>query len=456
MMKLYELIAANPQLVYVDTATDQRFRVSDFKHSLHLEPRRGLAFLYIDNSIAAIEALLNFLDSPFTIALLSPKLNIAYKQQLEQLYRPCYIYDPSRTAVEGFEAAARLFRNTVQAGYTIHPDLKVLLSTSGTTGSPKFVKLSEDNLVQNALSIIDYLPIQHNDVSPLTLPVFYSYGLSVFTTNSIEGGQVVCTSRDVVQKEFWEDFNRYGYTSIAGVPYVYEMLQRIGFCKKEYPSLRYMTQAGGRLSPVLAKTFGEYMAARGKQFYIMYGQTEATARMAYLPPEALLSKAGSIGIPIKHGRFDISPDTQELVYRGPNVFGGYATGPADLQTFDRNPVLYTGDMAEKDADGYYYITGRIKRFVKLFGTRVNLDEVEAILKNALNGGTVACIGVEDKYLLVQHLEALDGSTIKQLLSEKLQLHISAFRIQQVDEILLTPNGKVDYAAMQQLGLAEKV
>jgi len=456
MTKLYDLIAANPQLVYVDGATGQHFRVSDFKHTLDLEPQPGLAFLYIDNSIAAVEALLNFLDSPYTIALLSPKLNIAYKQQLEQLYRPCYIYDPSRTAVEGFEAAACLFRHTAQTGYPIHPDLKVLLSTSGTTGSPKFVKLSEHNLVQNALSIIDYLPIAHHDVTPLTLPVFYSYGLSVFTTNSIAGGQVVCTSRDVVQKEFWEDFNRYDYTSIAGVPYVYEMLQRIGFCKKEYASLRYMTQAGGRLSPVLAKTFGEYMAARGKQFYIMYGQTEATARMAYLPPEALLNKAGSIGIPIKNGRFDIRPDTQELVYTGPNVFGGYASGPAGLQTFDHNPVLHTGDMAEKDAEGYYYITGRMKRFVKLFGTRVNLDEVESILKNALNGATVACIGVEDKYLLVQHLEALDVNAIKQLLSEKLQLHVSAFKIQQVDEILLTPNGKVDYTAMQQLGLAEKV
>ncbi|HEY8920319.1 MAG TPA: long-chain fatty acid--CoA ligase, partial [Chitinophaga sp.] len=165
MIKLYDLIAANPQLVYVDGAMGQRFRVSDFKHTLDLEPRPGLAFLYIDNSIAAIEALLNFLDSPYTIALLSPKLNIAYKQQLEQLYGPCYIYDPSRTAVDGFEAAARLFRNTAQAGYPIHPDLKVLLSTSGTTGSPKFVKLSEHNLVQNALSIIDYLPIVHHDVS---------------------------------------------------------------------------------------------------------------------------------------------------------------------------------------------------------------------------------------------------------------------------------------------------
>jgi acyl-CoA synthetase (AMP-forming)/AMP-acid ligase II len=217
-----------------------------------------------------------------------------------------------------------------------------------------------------------------------------------------------------------------------------------------------MTQAGGKLSPVLAKTFGEYMAARGKQFFIMYGQTEATARMAYLPPEALLSKTGSIGIPIKNGGFEITPDTQELLYTGPNVFGGYATNTADLQTFDDNTVLHTGDIAEKDADGYYYITGRMKRFVKLFGTRVNLDEVETILKNALNGKTVACTGMEDKYLLVQHSGELDGSIIKQLLSEKLQLHVSAFRIQQVDEILLTPNGKVDYTAMQQAGLAERV
>ncbi len=460
-MKLYELIARNPHLQYIDAASGKSYRLQDFKSSLDITDQQQLALLYLDNSIAAIEVLLNCLDSRLTIALLSQKLNTAYKQQLEAAYVPFYIYDPTREQVQGYtrynaSTTISLFRNQGNVTGAIHPDIKLLLSTSGTTGSPKFVKLSEANLVQNALSILDYLPVNHQDVTPLNLPVFYSYGLSVFTTNSIAGGAIVCASRDVVQKEFWEDSLRYGYTSIAGVPYVYEMLHRIGFCRKEYPALRYMTQAGGKLSPSLVKVFGEYLAARNQQFFVMYGQTEATARMSYMPPQALLQKTGSIGLPIKNGQFCIAPDTQELLYTGPNVFGGYALSAADLAIFEPLPVLHTGDVAKQDSDGYYYITGRMKRFVKLFGVRVNLDEVETILKQETNGGTFACIGVEDQHLLVLHQQnALEDKAIRQLLNEKLHLHPSAFKVQQVDQFVLTPNGKIDYTAMQEK-LVEKV
>ncbi|KAA2245753.1 AMP-binding protein [Chitinophaga agrisoli] len=453
-MKLYELIARNPHLQYIDAASGNSCRLPDLRSSLDLTDQQQLALLYLDNSIAAIELLLNCLDSRLTIALLSPKLHTAYKQQLEAAYAPYYIYDPTREQIQEYtpykaSATISLFRNQENRA-NIHPDLKLLLSTSGTTGSPKFVKLSEANLVQNALSIIDYLPINSQDVTPLNLPVFYSYGLSVFTTNSIAGGTIVCANRDVVQKEFWEDSQRYGYTSIAGVPYVYEMLHRIGFCRKEYPALRYMTQAGGKLNPALVNIFGEYLAARSKQFFVMYGQTEATARMSWMPPQALLQKPGSIGLPVRNGQFCIAPDTQELLYTGPNVFGGYAHTAADLATFEPLPVLHTGDVAKQDDDGYYYITGRMKRFVKLFGARVNLDEVETILKQETNGGTFACIGREDQHLLVLHEHAdLEDKAIRQLLSEKLHLHPSAFKVQQVDRFVLTPNGKPDYAAMQQ-------
>ncbi|GAA0558234.1 AMP-binding protein [Chitinophaga japonensis] len=455
-MQLYERIAANPRLVYTDASTGQSFRAADRRGSLGLEDARGLALLYIDNTLTAVEVLLNFLDSRFTIALLSPALHVEYKQQLEAIYRPSYIYDPSRPAVAGYAAVqanerVRLFKDTNAAAYTIHPDTRLLLSTSGTTGSPKFVKLSEENLVQNALSILAYLPVSGTDVTPLNLPLYYSYGLSVFTTNSMAGGQVVCTSRDVLQPAFWEDLQRYGFTSLAGVPYVYEMFYRIGFCKKEYPSLRYLTQAGGKLNAVLAKAFGEYAAAHGKDFFIMYGQTEATARMAYLPPADLLRKTGSIGIPIPNGRFDIDPATQELLYTGPNVGGGYAACAADLAFFDGGQVLRTGDMARQDEDGYYYITGRLKRFVKLFGTRVNLDEVEQILKQAFGGQTFACTGVEDKHLLVLLREDTpDSAAVKQLLSEKLGLHPRAFMVKQVDDFIFTPNGKMDYQDMMKM------
>lgn len=450
-MTLYELIARNESLRYLDAVTGESYTLSDLTDTLDIADKQALAFLYLDNSIASIRVLLNCLNSKLTLALLSPKLNIDYKQRLEQVYTPYYIYDATRSEISDFDLQDNmLFRNKQEIRNVIHPDIKLLLSTSGTTGSPKFVKLSEDNLVQNALSILDYLPVNSSDITPLNLPVFYSYGLSVFTTNSIAGGQIVCGNRDVVQKEFWEDMERYGYTSVAGVPYVYEMLHRIGFCRKEYPSLRYMTQAGGKLNGSLIQSFAEYLTDRNKQFFVMYGQTEATARMAYMPPYDLLKKAGSIGVPIKGGQFTIAPDTNELLYSGPNVYGGYAASAADLATFDRLPVLYTGDVARRDAGGYYYITGRLKRFVKLFGTRINLDEVETILKQEMQGETFACIGIEDKHLMVFHRQAaLDDNNIRSLLAKKLGLHPTAFKVQKIETFPLTPNGKLDYRAMQE-------
>ena len=451
-MSLYGLIARNQHLRYLDAVTGESYTLPDLmKDVWDITDRPALAFLYLDNSIASVKMLLQCLNSRLTLALLSPKLHIDYKQHLEEVYAPYYIYDVTRTAIPGWDLQDNMLFCAKQGiRNVIHPDIKLLLSTSGTTGSPKFVKLSQDNLVQNALSILDYLPVNNKDVTPLNLPLFYSYGLSVFTTNSIAGGQIVCGNRDVVQKEFWEDMERYGYTSVAGVPYVYEMLHRIGFNRKEYPSLRYMTQAGGKLNGTLIQSFGEYLTDRNKQFFVMYGQTEATARMAYMPPQDLLTKNGAIGMPIKGGQFTLAPDTNELLYSGPNVFGGYATSAVDLATFERLPVLHTGDVARCDEDGYYYITGRLKRFVKLFGTRINLDEVETILKQEMQGETFACIGVEDKHLLVLHRQAgLEDNYIRSLLAKKLGLHPTAFKVQKIEVFPLTPNGKLDYTAMQQ-------
>ncbi|MBW8683151.1 AMP-binding protein [Chitinophaga rhizophila] len=455
-MSLYGLIARNQHLRYVDAITGKHYTLADLQATVEAPDEQALAFLYLDNSIASVKMLLNCLNSRLTLALLSPKLHIEYKQRLEEVYAPYYIYDTTRDEIPDFDIEeSGLYRSHRGVRNVIHPDIKLMLSTSGTTGSPKFVKLSENNLVQNALSILNYLPVNSSDVTPLNLPVFYSYGLSVFTTNSIAGGQVVCGNRDVVQKEFWEDMERYGYTSVAGVPYVYEVLHRIGFNRKEYPSLRYMTQAGGKLSASLVKSFGEYLSERDKHFFVMYGQTEATARMAYMPPHNLLRKIGAIGIPIKGGQFTLAPETNELLYSGPNVFGGYAVSAADLGTFEQPPVLHTGDVAKVDADGYYYITGRLKRFVKLFGTRVNLDEVEMILNQEIQGETFACIGMEDKQLLVFHRHGIqDDASIRSLLAKKLGLHPTAFKVQQIDDFPLTPNGKLDYTALQQGALPQ--
>lgn len=450
-MNLIELIKQNKSLTFIDAESGKNISVEHLLVSdIKLNPEKKLTFLYIDNSSNSISVLLNFLNSNHALALLSPQLNLTFKLELERIYSPYYIYDNTRTSIKGFFTRKLfgdidVFENTRDLKYPISGQLKVLLSTSGTTGSPKFVKLSENNLIQNAQSILDYLPIKNNDVAPLNLPVFYSYGLSVLTTNCISGGSIICTKKDIINKEFWQDFEKFGYSSLAGVPYAYEMLLRIGFNKKQYSSLRYLTQAGGKLSERTVQIFAEYCKKYNIHFFIMYGQTEATARMSYLLPEYLPSKIGSIGKPIKNGVFEIDKETSELYYRGPNVFGGYANSVEELSTFYNSDFLKTGDIGKIDQDGFYFITGRLKRFIKIFGQRINLDDLERILKNEFINSNFVCTGLDDKKIFIG-MDSQDyvPSEISAYIFDNLKLHPSVVIIKHLDRFPLTENGKIDY------------
>ncbi|SEL14125.1 Acyl-CoA synthetase (AMP-forming)/AMP-acid ligase II [Olivibacter domesticus] len=452
---LYDLITKNKHLRYLDVNGMEYTALDLLGEELPLPNERGLAFLYLDNSVTAVSALVNFLKEKWVLALLSPKLDGAFKEQLEALYCPAIIYDHTRSDKSGYEKykwqKATLFVSRKPKPYLLHQDLKILLSTSGSTGSPKFVKLSEKNLIQNAYAILDYLPIKATDVTPLNLPLYYSYGLSIFTTNAIAGAKLVCTNSDVMQKEFWNEWDRFQYTSLAGVPYIYEMLMRLGFLKKQYPSLRYLTQAGGKLNKNLLEQYALYAAENGIDYYVMYGQTEATARMAFLPPEKLLDKLGAIGKPIKNGTFHLDEATGELLYAGPNVHGGYANGPKDLAHFEQPEYLRTGDLAMRDDEGFYYITGRMKRIVKLFGIRINLDEIEQLLKNNFSQANFICLGVEDKYIVVVCVKhEMADEAIKEVLHKKVHIHPNVLKIYSINDVTLTANGKIDYNATGEL------
>jgi acyl-coenzyme A synthetase/AMP-(fatty) acid ligase len=454
-MELYDLIRKNEKLTFTDSGTGLSKSIADMHQSLEIENLRSVAFIYNDNQLPAIETLLNFYQSRYTIALLGMGLLEDFKENLEQKYTPYYIYDPSRTEIEGYTAVNAsdtivLFMRNVNLIYPIHPKTKLLLSTSGTTGSPKFVRLSDENLVQNARSIMEYMPIQTDDIVPLNVPINFVYGLSIFTTNCIKANQIVCTDKDAFQKEFWADFKKYGYSTLGGVPYFYEMLYSIGFFKKDHPSLRYLTHTGGMLNHKLIEAISDFSEKFGKQFFAQYGQTEACGRMAYLPPKDLLRKGTSIGLPVKNGSFEIDNETDELIYTGPNVFGGYANIRGDLQFFEQDEKLHTGDKARKDDEGYYYIVGRIKRIVKLFGVRLNLDETELLLKDALGGQTFICLGINDKHLAVMYTDKnLNKELILKVLKAKLNLHANSLKVMFIEDVPLTPNGKVNYPLLKE-------
>lgn len=451
-MGLLEQFRKNDSSIFLDATTGHTFKLNDLLLSLPKIEGKRLVFLYLNNDIISTSIYLSFLDTQHATVLLSDNLDVTLKENLELEYRPSLIFDTKRENIQGYDHES-LFLETRLIPFfssnhqptSVHPNCKVLLSTSGTTGSPKFVKLSEENLLENAKSICAYLPIVKEDVAPLNLPLYYSYGLSVLHTNVLHGGTIVCGLPDILQKGFWNLMETYKFTSIAGVPYIYEMLNRIGFLKKEYQHLRYITQAGGNLSQNIKEKFNKYCLDHDIAFYVMYGQTEASARISYVPPNVLTDKITSIGKAIKNGDLSLDSITGELLYKGPNVFGGYSEKKENLATWENISVLRTGDLAIMDEDGFFFIKGRLKRFVKIFGNRVNLDEIERYLKTSLNIGLIACVGIDDKFILVSHCEGqVQDDQIKKELFDKFKIHQTSIKIQLLEEMPLTSNGKVNY------------
>jgi acyl-CoA synthetase (AMP-forming)/AMP-acid ligase II len=328
---------------------------------------------------------------------------------------------------------------------TLFTDLALLLTTSGSTGSPKLVRLSYANLLSNALSIAEYLSINENERPITTLPMHYSFGLSVINSHLLKGATLLLTDKSLMEKDFWSLLKKEQATSLSGVPYTYEMLKRLRFFRMDLPSLRTLTQAGGKLNIELTKEFAEYAQNADKRFFVMYGQTEATARMSYLPYEQSLSKSGSIGIAIPGGAFTLLEESGELIYQGQNVSLGYAESAEDLAKGDENKgILYTGDLAKRDNDGYYYIIGRKKRFIKLFGNRINLDETESVLKTRYVD--CACVGTDDK-MIVYTTEQGKEAEIKQFISAQLHLNPNAFEVRPIDAIPKNSSGKTIYSEL---------
>ena len=231
----------------------------------------------------------------------------------------------------------------------IHPDLALLLSTSGSTGSKKFVRISKKALIENTKSILEYLPISENDVAITTLPMAYTYGLSVINTHFKMGAKIVATKFSVLQREFWTLFTEEKVSSISGVPYSYEIMIKSGLLKRSLSSLRCITQAGGNLDTKYKEKLIDYCAEKNIDFFVMYGQTEATSRMSYVPPHQLKNKVASIGVPINGGRFELDTSSNELeegigeiVYTGQNVCMGYSEVRSDLSKGDvNNGILFT-------------------------------------------------------------------------------------------------------------------
>jgi len=334
----------------------------------------------------------------------------------------------------------------------IHKELALLLSTSGSTGSSKMVRISYNNIDNNARSIVDYLSINKNDRAITTMPMNYTFGLSIIHTHLMAGASSILSSSSVVSPDFWKTVHDYAPTSISGVPFIFETLEKLGIRKMKIPSLRTMTQAGGRMNPETVKKFGLYCKEMGINFFVMYGQTEATARMSYVPSHLVLEKASSVGIPIPGGKFSIVDGNGcavqgnyangELVYEGKNVSLGYASGFEDLVKGDENRGrLITGDIAYRDEDGFYYIVGRKKRFLKVFGHRVGMDELEKKLQEM---GIDAAVSGSDDNVVIYTICSCNEREIADKISRNTGINASAFRFVKIPEFPRDDRGKLIY------------
>lgn len=357
------------------------------------------------------------------------------------------------------EATIDHLRAIYQPGITkCHPDLAVCLTTSGSTGSPKLVRLTQRNLISNAESIAEYLHIDDKERPITMLPMYYSYGLSIINSHLIKGATILLTDKTYAQREFWNFLRENEATSMAGVPYTWEMLRRLRFFRMDLPSVKTLTQAGGKLNADIVREYIQNAQQTGRKFIVMYGQTEATARMSYLPWEQALDKCDSVGMAVPGGRFELidnqgniiqGPNIDgELIYYGENVSLGYADCAEDLQKGDENQGrLATGDIAYRDQDGFYYITGRLKRFVKIWGNRCNLDQLEQIVKTITI--SCACVGVDDCVTIFTTQDGVEQE-IKSLLTAKTGLNTRAFQVKKIDKIPTSLSGKLDYSTMQNM------
>lgn len=417
-------------------------------------PHRTLIFILSENKIGSLLGYTASLTNKVVPLIFSAKTEEGLYRKFRDMYKPEYMWVPDEMVDElGYQSIFSAWDYTlVKTGYptvSLYDELSLLLPTSGSTGSPKLVRHSYRNIEANADNVRRLFQLTEEEKAMAILPIHYTMGLSVIASHLLTGATLLLSGRSLLDKGFWTMLK--DATSFTGVPYSYEIMMKMRFTRMDLPNLKIITQGGGKLTTEMWNTLAQYAHDKGKKFIATYGQSECTARMAYLPAEMALEKICSIGIAEPGGQLSIIDNNGnetfegetmgEMVYRGENVTLGYATSQEDLLKGDENHgVIHTGDLARRDADGCYYIIGRLKRFLKIYGLRIGLDEVEQIIKAEYN--TDCCCGGNDEKLIVLVTEPKLQDVLPAFIEEKTHLFHQKIEIQVVKEILRNEAGKV--------------
>ena len=421
---------------------------------------RPLVFVLCGKCVETIVVYTACINNRIPVFMLPGNINAHRLESLMEAYRPEYIWKPFGAAdiqddmeyIYGYGKYA-LFKTeyfNAEKNGDINEELALLLSTSGTTGSGKTVRISYKNILANTISITEALSITCTDCTATTLPLHYTYGLSLINTYLYVGAEILVTGKSVLSREFWTFFNGHKGNSFSGVAYTYRMLRKAGVFNSRPPYLKVITQAGERLSETMYRYLAEMSVRWEIRFYPMYGQTEATARITVMPSDKTMEKIPSVGKSVSGGYVEIHDDKGNvlspgmkgrLIYHGENVAMGYAVDRCGLAGPDEwNGYLDTGDMGYMDEEGYIYITGREDEYVKVAGNRISLSDIEELVSERFSECVVKGISGEDEIEI--RCKCRDKEEIIKYLTYMTGIGRGSIRVVCVTEIEVTDSGKV--------------
>ena len=414
--------------------------------------REAFQFFIFSRTVDCVILYLNLLWSKASFAILPEGMTKEALESLASSYKPANVIGTKQELTR----LGLPIENTWGELASVNPGVnwqpldfhppQILMGTSGTTGSAKQVRLSPGHLAANARDISKRLTITGDDVALSILPFSYSYGLSVLNSHLWSGAAIVCSDVSPVSPGFIELLQQRKVSSLTGVPFNYEMYSRLNLYERLPASVRYFTQAGGALPSNQVAEVSRSLAKFGVDFFPMYGQTEATARISILQSDLVRDFPDSVGTAIPSGAVSIGSQNhpEELVFEGPNTMYGYSTCQSDLLLPDTNlGRLETGDLAKLDTNGLIFLKGRLKRIAKVNGVRLNLSEIETKLSQFAQA---AVVEDANTVLIFTELEPDKFTLINDSL-DKLGMQRRDYKVIGISELPRTSSGKIDYTQL---------
>jgi len=421
---------------------------------LKLIPSRSLVFILCDYGIETVAFYYCMMTNHVVPLLLDKDLDADMLQNLVDLYQPQYLWGREERLSQMKEAKPlkpaqdHLIAETGYGAPEMDDRLALLLTTSGSTGSPKLVRLSYENLRCAALRETVALDVREDSKTVTAVPMNHMLGIACLHTRWMFGAAVCVTEYSVLTNQFWKIVRKHKVTEFDGVPFTFDMLDKIRFLDEDYPFLRFFFVAGGRIQAKKQLLLGKELKKKRIRLYCGYGLTETAGLLCQVPSEYICEKLDCIGVAAPGLEVFIENKTGEIVAKGPTVSLGYAVCREDLARGDDNHgVLHTGDIAYMDEDGFIYLRGRLKRFIKMTGARVSLDELESILGREFTGCDFACVGQDDG-LRVFYTGETDAGAIARFCQTKLGTRRSTVTVRRVEAFPRNSSGKVMYQELE--------